>query len=118
MKAQISKAGGNSFDDANLEREVKTDEQSYLQYLSRREKERVLDGTPALSATLAAAPTVPASPVHGRGVIFLIALGLATAVSFPTALILDSFDPYFHTSTQVIETLGIAVVMAVPKMTA
>jgi len=118
MKAQISKAGGNSFDDANLEREVKTDEQSYLQYLSRREKERVLDGTPALSATLAAAPTVPASPVHGRGVIFLIALGLATAVSFPTALILDSFDPCFHTPAQVIETLGIAVVMAVPKMTA
>jgi hypothetical protein len=51
-------------------------------------------------------------------VIFLVALGLATAVSFPTALILDCVDPFFHNPTQVIETLGIAVVLAVPKMTA
>jgi hypothetical protein len=51
-------------------------------------------------------------------VIFLVALGLATAISFPTALIFDCFDPCFHTPTQVIETLGIDVVLAVPKMTA
>jgi hypothetical protein len=51
-------------------------------------------------------------------VIFFVALGLAAAVSFPAALILDCFDPCFHTPTQVIETLGIAVVLAVPKMTA
>ena len=87
MKAEVIKRGGNSFDDADLEREVKADEQSYLQYLSRRELERVLDGTPTLSAALATPPTIPA-PVHGRGVILLIALGLATAVSFPAALIL------------------------------
>jgi uncharacterized protein involved in exopolysaccharide biosynthesis len=118
MKAQMIKPRDNSFNDADLEREVKTDEQSYLQYLSRREQERVLDRTPTVSAALATPPTAPTSPVHGRGVILLIALGLATAVSFPTALILDSFDPCFHTPTQVIETLGIAVVLAVPKMTA
>lgn len=118
MKAQMIKPGGNSFDGADLEREVKADEQSYLRYLSRREQERVLDRTPTVSAVLATPPTVPASPVHGRGVIFLVALGLATAVSFPTALILDCFDPCFHTPTQVIETLGIAVVLALPKMTA
>jgi capsular polysaccharide biosynthesis protein len=88
-----------------------------LQYLSRRELERVVDGHPTLSAALATPPTVPA-PVQGRGLIFLIALGLATAVSFPTALVLDCLDPCFHTPSQVIETLGIAVVLAVPKMTA
>jgi uncharacterized protein involved in exopolysaccharide biosynthesis len=118
MKAQMIKPGGNSFDGADLAREVKADEQSYLRYLSRREQERVLDRTPTVGAALATPPTVPASPVHGRGVIFLVALGLATAVSFPTALILDCFDPCFHTPTQVIETLGIDVVLAVPKMTA
>ena len=112
-------------DDADLEREVKADEQSYLRYLSRREQERtagVLDRPRAVSAALATPPTVPTSPVHGRGVILLVALGLAAAVSFPAALILDyfddCFDPCFHTPTQVIETLGIAVVLAVPKMTA
>jgi uncharacterized protein involved in exopolysaccharide biosynthesis len=121
MKAQVIKRGGNSLDDADLEREVKADEQSYLRYLSRREQERTAgarDRPPTLSAALATPPSVPRSPVHGRGVIFLVALGLATAVSFPAALILDCVDPCFHNPTQVIETLGIAVVLAVPKMTA
>jgi uncharacterized protein involved in exopolysaccharide biosynthesis len=121
MKAQMRKSGSNSLADADLEREVKVDEQSYLQYLSRREQERtadVLDRPPAVSASSATPPTVPTSPVQGRGVIFLVALGLATAVSFPAALILDCFDPCFQTPTQVIETLGIPVVLAVPKMMA
>jgi uncharacterized protein involved in exopolysaccharide biosynthesis len=125
IKAQMLKARGNSVDDADLEREIKADEQSYLRYLSRREQERtagVLDRPGAAIAVLATPPTVPTSPVHGRGVIFLVALGLAAAVSLPAALILDyfddCFDPCFHTPTQVVETLGIAVVLAVPKMTA
>jgi uncharacterized protein involved in exopolysaccharide biosynthesis len=121
LKAQMLKSGSNRLDNADLEREVKADEQSYLRYLSRREQERtagVLDRPRAVSAASATPPTVPASPVRGRGVIFLVALGLAAAVSFPAALILDCFDPCFHTPTQVIETLGIAVVLAVPKMTA
>jgi uncharacterized protein involved in exopolysaccharide biosynthesis len=120
-KAQILKSGTNSFEDADLEREVKADEHSYWLYLSRREQERtagVLDRPRVVSAAFATPPTVPASPVRGRGVVFLVALGLATAVSFPAALILDCFDPCFHTPTQVIDTLGIAVVLAVPKMTA
>ncbi len=118
MKAQLIKPGGNTVDDADLAREVKADEQSYLQYLSKREQERALDGSPVLSAAMAAPPNVPASPVPNREVIFLIALGLATAVSFPTALILDCPDPYFHTPSQVAETLGIPVVLAGPEMTA
>jgi len=124
MKAQMLKSGGNSLDDADVEREVKADEQSYLRYLSRREQERTAGALdpPNVSAALATPPTVPTSPVHGRGVIFLVALGLAAAVSSPAALILDyfddCFDPCFHTPTQVIETLGITVVLTVPKMTA
>ena len=125
MKAQMLKSGSNTLEDADLEREVKADEQSYLQYLARREQERtdgVLDGPPSVSAEAVSRPTVPASPVGGQGVIFLVSLGLAAAVSFPAALIVDyfddRFDPCFHTPTQVIETLGIAVVLAVPKLTA
>jgi uncharacterized protein involved in exopolysaccharide biosynthesis len=121
LKAQMLKSGSNSVENADLEGEIKADEQSYLRYLSRREQERtagVLDRPQAVSAAFAKPPAVPASPVRGRGVIFLVALGLAAAVSFPAALILDCLDPCFHTPNQVIETLGIAVVLAVPKMTA
>jgi uncharacterized protein involved in exopolysaccharide biosynthesis len=121
IKAQMLKSGTNSFEDVDLEREVKADEQSYLRYLSRREQERtagVLDRPQGVSAASATPPTLPASPARGRVVVLLFALGLAAAVSVPAALILDSFDPSFHTPTQVIETLGIDVVLAVPKMTA
>jgi uncharacterized protein involved in exopolysaccharide biosynthesis len=120
VKAQMLQSGSNSSDD-DFEREVKIDEQRYLHYLSRREQERtagVLDRRRAVRAAFATPPKVPTSPVPGRGVIFLVALGLAAAVSFPAALILDCFDSCFHTPTQVIETLGIPVVLAVPKMTA
>jgi uncharacterized protein involved in exopolysaccharide biosynthesis len=117
-KAQMLKPGGNSLDEADLEHEVRADEQTYLRYLSRREQERVLDRTPTVTSAVTTPPTVPRSPVHGRGWIFLFALGLATAVSLPAVLIIDYVDPCFHTPTQVIETLGIAVVLAVPKMTA
>ncbi len=48
MKAQMIKPGGNSLDDADLEREVKADEQSYLRYLSRREQERGARPAPPL----------------------------------------------------------------------
>ena len=53
-----------------------------------------------MSAALATPPTIPVLPAHGRGVVLLIALGLAALVSFPTALILDCFDPCFHSPNQ------------------
>jgi uncharacterized protein involved in exopolysaccharide biosynthesis len=121
VKAQMLKSGTNSFEDADLEREVKADEQSYLRYVSRREQERTaaeLDRPRVVSAASTTPPTAPTSSPRSRGVVFLVALGLAAAVSVPATLILDSFDPSFHTPTQVIETLGIAVVLAVPKITA
>jgi uncharacterized protein involved in exopolysaccharide biosynthesis len=121
IRAQMLKSGSNSFEDADLEREVKADEQSYLRYVARREQERTageLDQPQTVSAVSATPPTAPASQPRSRGVVFLVALGLAAAVSVPAALILDSFDPSFHTTTEVIEALGIAVVLAVPKMTA
>ena len=120
-KAQTHKSGGDHLGDADLEREVKADEESYLRYLSTREQQRtagVLDRPRTVSAASVTPPTLPASPVRGRGVIFPVALGIATAVSVPAVFILDCVDPCFHNPTQVIETLGIAVVLAVPKMTA
>jgi uncharacterized protein involved in exopolysaccharide biosynthesis len=103
MKAQMTKLGGDSVEEADLEREAKADEQNYLRYLSRREQERAagaLDRPRTVSAALATPPTIPVLPAHGRGVVLLIALGLAALVSFPTALILDCFDPCFHSPNQ------------------
>jgi len=65
MKAQMTKLGGDSVEEADLEREAKADEQNYLRYLSRREQERAagaLDRPRTVSAALATPPTIPYCP--------------------------------------------------------
>lgn len=119
--AQTVKPSGRVFDEAEVEREAKTDEKSYLSYLSKREQERTADpphGKQTVTVTSVAPPTLPASPAHRRGVIVLIALGLATFVSFPAAIIVDCLDRGFHSAEEVVESLGITVVLAVPRRTA
>ncbi len=110
---QIVNAGSQSLDEAELEREVKVDEQNYLLYLSKRAQERAS----ALDA-IAVPPAMPILPAHRSASIFLFAFALAALVSFPTAYIIHYFDPFFHTPAEVIELLGISVVVAVPKWTA
>ena len=117
-EAQIVKPGGRVFDEAEVEREAKADEQNYLLYLSKRERERTasaLDGHRTVTVTIVAPPTLPASPAHRRGVIVLIALALATFVSLPAAIIVDCLDRGFHSADEVIESLGITVVLTLPR---
>ena len=106
---------------ADLEREAKADEQNYLLYLSKREQERTsdaLDRTRIENVAIAVPPAIPALPAHGPIYILLIAFGLAAMLSLTTAYTIDYFDPSFHTPAQVIDILGIPVVVAMPKKTA
>ncbi len=119
--AQIVKPGGRVFDEADVEREAKADEQYYLSYLSKRERERAAGGPVrkrTVTVTSVAPPTLPASPAHRRGVIVLTALALATFVSFSAAIMVDCLDRGFHSADEVVESLGITVVLAVPRRTA
>lgn len=121
MKAQMVKLGSQSLDEADLEREAKADEQNYLLYLSKREQERTsdaLDRTRIENVAIAVPPAIPVLPTHSPAFILFVAFALATLVSFPMAYIVDYFDPSFHTPAQVIDTLGVPVVVAVPKRTA
>jgi uncharacterized protein involved in exopolysaccharide biosynthesis len=120
-EAQKVKPSGRVFDEADVEREAKADEQNYLSYLSKRERERNA-GAPGrqqiVTVTIVAPPTLPASPAHRRGVIVLIALALATFVSISAAIMVDCLDRGFHSADEVVESLGITVVLAVPRRTA
>jgi uncharacterized protein involved in exopolysaccharide biosynthesis len=121
MKAQMVKLGSQSLDEADLEREAKADEQNYLLYLSKREQERTsdaLDRTRIENVAIAVPPAIPVLPTHSPAFIFLVALALATLTSFPIAYLVDYLDPSFHTPAEVIDTLGVPVVVAVPKRTA
>jgi uncharacterized protein involved in exopolysaccharide biosynthesis len=121
MRSQMVKLGSQSLDETDSEREVKAKEQSYLQYLSQREQEHTSGGlgrTRTESVAIASPPEVPARPAHGLPVIFLIALAVAVLVSLSTTYIIDYFDPSFRTPAEVIDILGVGVVVALPKRTA
>ena len=121
MKSRMVTLGSQFLDEADLEREAKVDERNYLLYLSKREQERAsnaVDRTRIESVAIVIPPAIPFLPSHGPAFILLIAFALAVLVSFLTAYIIDYFDPSFHTLSQVIDILGIPVVVAVPRRTA
>jgi uncharacterized protein involved in exopolysaccharide biosynthesis len=121
MQSQMVKLGSQSLDVADLEREAKADEQNYLLYLSKREQERTsdaLDRTRIENVAIAVPPAIPVLPAHGPAFILLVAFGIAAMASLATVYVKDFFDASFHTPAQVIDVLGVPVVIALPKRTA
>lgn len=121
MQHQLVTLGSQSLQQADLRREAKANEENYLLYLSKREQERTsdaLDRTRIENVAIAVPPAMPALPVHGPTFIILVGFCIAALLSLATAYIVDYFDPAFHTPAQVIKSLGIPVVVAMPKRTA
>ena len=105
----------------DLMREVKADEDNYLLYLSKREQERTtdaLDKTGIANVAIAVPPAIPVLPVYSMPLAVLVSFGLALFLSIATAYIVNYFDATFHTPTQVIDTLGIPIVIGMPKKAA
>ena len=108
-----------SLDETDSEAEAKR--QSYSQDLSQREKEHTSDELARArgdSVALPVPPKLPVRPTHSRALILFIALAAAVLVSLLTTFIIDYFDPSFHTPAEVIDILGIGVVVALAKRTA
>ena len=102
----------------DLQREVKAAESNYLLYLAKREQERTsnaLDVTRIANVAIAVPPTIPALPVLSWPMVILTALVLAIVLSIGLAYTVDYFDPSFHTPEQLVEDLGIPVVVAFPR---
>ena len=105
----------------DLQREAKADENSYLLYLAKREQERTsnaLDVTRIANVAIAIPPSIPVLPVLSWPLTVLIAIVSALVISIGTAYAADYLDPSFHTPAQVIDMMGIPVVIAVSKKTA
>ncbi len=116
-----SSLGSQSLQQADLQREAKANEQNYLLYLSKREQERTssaLDKTRIANVAVAVPPAIPVLPTYGFLLVIQIALGLATVLSLAMAYAVEYFDSSFHTPAQVVDILGIPVVVAMPKRTA
>lgn len=121
LQGQVVNLDQESITQQDLLREAKADESNYLLYLSKREQERTtdaLDITRIGNVAIAVPPAIPVLPVYGLSMILMISLGLAIVVSIGTAYAMDHFDSSFHTPAQVVDMLGVPVVITIPKKTA
>jgi uncharacterized protein involved in exopolysaccharide biosynthesis len=121
IQAQMEKLDQLSLTQQDLQREVKADESNYLLYLAKREQERTsnaLDVTRIANVAIAVPPSIPVLPVLSWPLTVVIAIGSAIVISIGIAYAVDYLDPSFHTPAQVIDMMGIPVVIAVSKKTA
>jgi len=105
----------------DLIRDVKANEDNYLLYLSKREQERTtdaLDKTGIANVTIAVPPAIPVLPVYSIPLVIVVAFILALFFSILAAYSVNYLDATFHTPNQVIDTLGIPVVVGMPKKAA
>jgi uncharacterized protein involved in exopolysaccharide biosynthesis len=86
---------------------------SQAQNSSQRELEQALDRTE--SVAIAVPPDVPVRPAPGPVLLLFIALAAAVLVSVPATYAADYFDPSFRTPAEVIDILGVGVVVDLPK---
>jgi len=109
---------GQSIEQQNLLRAVKSAEENLLLYRRKQEETRIsdaLDRTRIANVAVAEAPTVPQSPLprHRR----LIVLGgglLALVSSLGVAFLLHALNPYFRTSDEVSRALDVPVLASLP----
>ncbi len=121
MKGEMINLDQLSLKQQDLQREVKADESNYLLYLGKREQERTsnaLDVTRIANVAIAVPPSIPVLPVISWPILVLIGLGVAIALSIGAAYTVDYLDSSFHTPAQVIDILGIPVVVTVSRKTA
>jgi uncharacterized protein involved in exopolysaccharide biosynthesis len=121
IQAQMVNLDQLSLSQQDLQREAKADENNYLLYEAKREQERTsnaLDVTRIANVAIAVPPAIPALPVLSWPMTLLIAIGSAMVISIGTAYAVDYMDSSFHTPSQVIEMLGIPVVVSVSKKVA
>jgi uncharacterized protein involved in exopolysaccharide biosynthesis len=121
IQAQMEKLDQLSLTQQDLQREARADESNYLLYLAKREQERTsnaLDVTRIANVAIAVPPSIPVLPVISWPLTVLIGIGSAMVISIGTAYAVEYLDPSFHTPAQVIDMMGIPVVIAVSKKTA
>jgi succinoglycan biosynthesis transport protein ExoP len=106
---------------ADLAREVKTNEANYLLYVAKREQERTsdaLDEKRIGNVAIAVPPVLPILPSVSPVLVVLIGVVLAVFLSAGTAFVAEYLNPSLRTPAEVLEVLRIPVLASVPKQTA
>ena len=118
MQQQMVDLDQKAIKQADLLRDSKTDESSYLLYLSKREEERAsdaLDQKRIANVAIAVPPVIPTLPLASLSMVLMIGFAVAIVGSAGAAYVVDFLDSSFRTPRDVIDVLGISVVAAVPE---
>jgi uncharacterized protein involved in exopolysaccharide biosynthesis len=118
MQLQMVDLDQKALKQADLLREVRVNEDSYLLYVSKREQERAsdaLDQKRIANVAIAVPPAIPTLPLASLSMVLMIGLCVAVAVGVGAAYTVDFLDSSFRTPRDVIDVLGIPLVAAVPE---
>ncbi len=121
MQGQMTQLAEKEIEQGDLTRDQKADEQNYLLYLTKREQARTsdaLDKTKIENVAIAIPPSIPVLPVMSAPMVILLAFVGACLLAIMTAYGFDYFDTSFHTPAEVVDMLGIPVVITVAKKSA
>lgn len=106
---------------ADLAREVKTNETNYLLYVAKREQERTsdaLDEKRIGNVVIAVPPVLPVLPWISPVLVMAVGTVLAAFVSLAAVFVAEYLNPSLRTPEEVLEVLRIPVLAAVPKQRA
>jgi len=106
---------------ADLAREVKTNEANYLLYVAKREQERTsdaLDEKRIGNVVIAVPPVLPLLPLISPVLVMVVGIVFAAFVSVAAAFVAEYLNPSLRTPAEVLEVLRIPVLASVPKQSA
>ena len=121
LQVQMVDLDQKALKQADLAREVKTNEANYLLYVSKREQERTsdaLDDKRIGNVAIAVPPILPILPLISPVLVMLVGVVLAAFVSAAAAFVAEFLNPSLRTPAEVLEVLRIPVLASVPKQSA
>ncbi|MGH8649575.1 MAG: hypothetical protein ACREUP_09765, partial [Burkholderiales bacterium] len=103
----------------DLARQLKTAEENLLLYARKQEEARIsdaLDRERILNVAISEAPAVPFLPAGPPWYfLFVVAFLISAALSVVTAILVDRVNPSLHSPEQVLASLEVPVLAAIPK---
>jgi polysaccharide biosynthesis protein PslE len=118
MQLQMVDLDQKNLNQADLNRDIKANEDNYILYVSKREQELTsdaLDRKRIANVAIAVPPTVPVLPSISALLVLGIGFPVAFAMSLGAGYAAEYLDSSLCTPAQVTELLGIPVVIAIPR---
>lgn len=121
MQSQMVNLDVKAVKQAELLREAKANEGSYLLYLEKREQERTsdaLDQKRIADVAIAVPAFVPVLPAHNASSVMMAGFWFALLAGVAAGYLAELLDPSFRTPDEVAQVLNIAIVASVPRQVA